>query len=117
MDILITLVALGAVATVSYVIYNKSKKTNTNNTNEWSYRDRENKGDCRMTGESAKPRETNSRSANEWVSRDQKEGDYEKTIETLIQSKRWEDLEYLKVTLTKYPRLIQQIEEALKNRK
>lgn len=117
MDVLITLVALGAVATVSYMIYNKSKKTNTSNANEWSYRDREDRGDCRMARESTKPRETNSGSANEWVSRDQKEESYRKTIETFIQVGRWEDLERLKTSLAKYPRLIQRIEEALKNRK
>lgn len=86
MDVLITLVALGAVATVSYVIYNKTKKTKANNINEW-------------------------------VSQDQREESYRKTIEAFIQEGRWEDLEHLKVSLTKYPRLIQRIEEALKNRK
>lgn len=59
----------------------------------------------------------NSSNINEWVSRDQREESYEKTIEAFIQEGRWEDLKHLKVSLTKYPRLVQRIEEALKNRK
>lgn len=39
MDILVTLVVLGAVATVSYVVYNKSKKSNSGNINEWVSQD------------------------------------------------------------------------------
>lgn len=85
MDILITLVALGAVATISYVIYNR-RKINLDNIKEWT-------------------------------SHEQREESYGKTIEALIKDGRWEDLESLRTTLEDYPRLIQRIEEALKNRK
>lgn len=44
MDILITLVALGAVATVSYVVYNKTKKTGADNTGEWISQDQKEEG-------------------------------------------------------------------------
>lgn len=64
-----------------------------------------------------KTKKTNVDNINEWVTREQREESYGKTIEAFIQEERWEDLECLKTSLAKYPRLIQRIEEALKNRK
>lgn len=64
-----------------------------------------------------KSKKSNSGNINEWVSQDQREESYKKTIEDLIRNERWEDLEHFKITLVKYPRLIQKIEEALRNRK